>query len=289
LYTYDFNAARASYNVFMRRAPATKERWVRVSRELPVAAGPTRQVKISFSRLDKLSEKQADDLVAMYAGGDALLRPIIGWEIARRLQVVKSTRLALEYLLADTEEERFETFDGLVALSWRAKGNLYLDPADRSILTGGHYLMGKGCKESLYSETRDFIIDSLLEFLLPFADCCGEAIAAGLQDKFRHIPRRVKFLLIDELRRRWSKKNSDVVLGLDFRIGTDDNGNAVYAGQNMPAPSRFKLGSYLGEASTNAQGLTATELNERLLVNREDWIAGLAKPTDFHSGVPRSQ
>jgi len=153
--------------------------------------GPTRQVVIS-EKLRKLDARETADLLASYEDGDTLTKPVLQWEIERRLTEVKSTALAFRYLCPQDDWDAEDAFEGLVSLCFKAKGrHLYATdpPYTRS------------------QATREFIAAHILIILKPYSEMDSSAILrAALCDKFRYIPRLIRLRLIDRIRQVKSAK-----------------------------------------------------------------------------------
>jgi hypothetical protein len=114
-------------------------------------------------------------------------------EIYKRIESNAATRLAVRYLSGDREE----AFDGLVALCWKAKGNLYIQPT----INYGTW------KERIHQCTHDFIEEFVLEHLHPYVGLGEqEILRAGLEDKFRNLGRRLQSRMIDAVRRQTTRK-----------------------------------------------------------------------------------
>lgn len=108
----------------------------------------------------------------------------------------KANEAAVRYLLATTEEERYEAFDHLMGICWKAKGNLYATPA----------VLGR-CEAhwfqwSTFEPTRQLLEELILQYLLDYQDHCTRQEIAQLASigEFRHLPRRVKFKMVDRIR-----------------------------------------------------------------------------------------
>lgn len=194
--------------------------------------GPTRQVRISFDKPQTLDAKGIADLVGMYQNGDSLTKPIIAWEIERRITGVKSTALVFRFLCPRNTEDAKDAFDGLVAVCFRAKGNLFVvDPPD-----------------NLYWATKKFIILQMMAFLEPYTSKQPtDILRAALEGKFQHIPRFIKLRIIDEVRRHSSRQRKTRGLkfaSLDYVIGESD-GIEVTSGDLIPHDVN-QFGSSLG-------------------------------------------
>jgi hypothetical protein len=172
---------------------------VHVSGEPPVSQdGPTREVKISFSRLDKMTAKEAADLVGLLDESDSLTEPVLLWEIWRRLSEVKTTLLAFRFLLPLSADDREDAWRGLMGCSFKAVGTLYA-PA--------------GSKEERRWATAQVIEDVLKKFFAPYSSVEPNVVlAAALAGKFRHIGTHVQHRLIDYIRhykaieRKWKRR-----------------------------------------------------------------------------------
>jgi len=152
-----------------------------------------------------------------------------------------ATLLAFRFLRPADEQDRDDAFDGLVALCWRAKGNLAIfarvwerlpsiaraagdwdgdserlpsiamatgewdgDGSD----TGGKLRLGR----TPYACTREFIEDFVLEYFAPYhGQSEAQILDAALRDKFRYIGHRLKGRMTDEIRRRAALKNQEPV------------------------------------------------------------------------------
>jgi hypothetical protein len=148
--------------------------------------------------------------------------------------------LAFRFLHPADEQDRENAFDGLVALCWKAKGNLYI-PArvwERlpSIARAGEDSPGEvRYGGTLYACTREFIEDFVLEYLERYHGASEEQILdAALANKFRYIGRRLYSRMIDEIRRRKALKNQEPV---PSRFIPDADGNEVVVAAVRPSPS----------------------------------------------------
>ncbi len=227
-----------------------------------------------------LDAASAESLVHFFEDGDGLA-PIMGLEIARRLQAVKSTRLAIEFLFADTDQERSDAFDGLGGVCWKAKRKLYLEPDFQNDPVVSFELKqpyNRLHPETLHSATRRFIGVTVLELLGPFQNRHHrEVIFAGLTGAFRNLPKSVTSSLVDELRRRWADKRHGVMLSLDFKVGEESDGESIYAKDNFKTPEPYKLSSSLSTPVANIRYLDSQELTAAMLAKRQQWIDAIGE------------
>ncbi|HVB56995.1 MAG TPA: hypothetical protein VNE63_11260 [Candidatus Acidoferrales bacterium] len=118
-------------------------------------------------------------------------------EIHRRIKSNLATHLAVRYLTG----ERDDAFDGLVALCWKAKGNLYVPPM----------VSEEAHENSIHQCTREFIEDFVLQYFDPYTGRDeSEILKAALADKFRYIGRRLHSRMIDVIRKRTASKNKEL-------------------------------------------------------------------------------
>jgi len=179
----------------------------------------------------------------MFEEGDALTRPILGWEIERRLTEVKSTCLAVRYLLPRDEADREDAFDGLIAICFRVKRNLFVVDEDSK---NCEFARAGAEGDNLFWATRKFIVEVVCRFLLPYTTKQStEIIKAALEGKFRYIPRIVRLRLIDKVR-AWKRRKKTVwheTLSLSFPMGNEDDdkeefGDGVAFNVDRQGPSR---------------------------------------------------
>jgi hypothetical protein len=146
-----------------------------------------------------------------------------------------ATSLAFRFLHPADEPDRENAFDGLVALCWKAKGNLYI-PArvwERlpSIARAGEDSPGEvRYGGTLYACTREFIEDFVLEYFARYHGASEEQILdAALHDRFRYIGRRLYSRMIDEIQKR--SANHEPVPN---RFIPDADGNEVVVAGDRP-------------------------------------------------------
>lgn len=107
-----------------------------------------------------------------------------------------------------------DAFDHLVAICWRAKGNLYVAPRkeDKELGIG------------LVEATRHWIQEWLVEFLAPYGkQAVSEIVAAANRGEFRYVGRKCKLALIDYLRNK-GREPKAVIFSLDKPLAVDEYG-----------------------------------------------------------------
>lgn len=118
----------------------------------------------------------------------------------KRLTSNVATTLAFRYLHPADEHDRENAFDGLVALCWKARGNLCLLP------TWSEQAQGK----TWLTCTHEFVEDFVLDYFERYQGQTEEQIlAAALNDRFRYLGRRLWSRLRDEIGRRTALKNRE--------------------------------------------------------------------------------
>lgn len=185
-------------------------------------------------------------------------------EMRRRIGSVKSSRLALSYLLAEDDTDRVLALDGLMAICWRAKGNFCIPLNRRGEPFRWHD--GRDRFDNVYWATRRFILDILLEFLAKFRDADeGGVILAALNDKFRYIPRMVQQKIIDRVRKVYHNREPVVnALSLDFKVkGEESDGIIPFASDLMTFDSN-EYSSTLGTVRLEPMVRNLLECTETL-------------------------
>lgn len=166
-------------------------------------------------------------------------------EIRQRVRKIQSTRLAAQYLLARDDMRKLDAFSGLMAVAWRAKGNLFVVPDDQ-----GHLMVGHGPTErsNTFWATREFIQEKILELLAPhYAKDAKSVLRAALSDEFRYIPRLVRLRLIDRVRRHMRCRQPGVILSLNFAF--EDGEGKTEFGDYIP----FDLGLHGSTLDTSGK------------------------------------
>jgi hypothetical protein len=130
-----------------------------------------------------------------------------GRELPRKLN--KTSQAAVAWLTS----KDLDAFDHLVAICFRAKGNLFI-PA-------------RG--ETLVDSTRKWICDFLLDFLFPYHHATyAEIEEAAERGAFWHIARLCRLRMLDEIRKRTAlERKPPPTLSLDQPIGSDEEGNEL--------------------------------------------------------------
>lgn len=183
------------------------------------------------------------------------LQPLDG-EIKSGIRRTKSTRLAVEYLLGN-EREKIAALDGLIALCWNAKGNLFVVPERPSEPL--RWFDGRRYLDNRYWATRRFILDALLEILAPYSEGDEQAVLqAALQDKFRYVPRRVRLRMVDHVRETCRRLDpAKNALSMDSPVRSDaDEGIIPTVGEFIP----FDFNEYCSTLGDLKPGL----LSERI-------------------------
>lgn len=122
--------------------------------------------------------------------------------------------IARDYLRAKTEDKREEYLDRMIAYCFRASGNLYI-PIDGPNV-------GED-RTTLFQEKRYFIMFEILEFLDRYTGCCTprEIEQLACIGEFRYLARRVKFRMIDHIRKWYRQRQPRVEFSLDFMLSED--------------------------------------------------------------------
>jgi hypothetical protein len=178
-------------------------------------------------------------------------------EIERRIQSNTATSLAVRYLLSTSEEDKADAFDGLVALCWKAKGNLFIGRTPSELAQG---MTAHEC-------TREFIVNFVLEYLKAHVGKPQPAIyAAALTDKFQYIGAACRNGMIDAIRKRTAPKNAepqqwsldDIVADV---VAADDGGNEPITHGDSYFSTAPGLGCSLNTADTTYHKVTTAQPN----------------------------
>jgi len=99
----------------------------------------------------------------------------------------KVNTLAFRYLWPTDAADEDDAWEGLLGCCWRAKGNLYIMPAENG---------------SVLIETRGFIEDELADYLSRFKRMAKRKIATmALADEFRYVARTIRNRMADHVRK----------------------------------------------------------------------------------------
>jgi len=237
-----------------------------------VKAGPAREIVVS-NQPGPLNEKQAEDLLGWYENADGF-RPLVGWEISRRLSQVKATPVSLDFLLSVTDDDRYAALSDMTGLCWTAKGNLYIDPTTES----RSKVVRRSCEneswevpklETKTTATREAVQLAILQTLRPFYDKSRrELLLAALLDRFRNVPNAVRNRLLDEVDRlsRVRKRNRRFD---DIQV-LDEDGHVVDR-EEIAANEPFEPSSSLGSRVAMARRLSIAELRSKILGDERLW------------------
>jgi hypothetical protein len=164
----------------------------------------------------------------------------------------------VEYLTTGSED----AFDHLVAICFKAKGNLFIPP-DR------YDLLSEEPDDTLFLSTRRWIQEFLLERLAPYQYATAPEIEdAARRDIFRYLGRTCRLAIIDEVRRRTTKKQADLrasgrILSSNYETDYREDEFADFIGQEPEDAMRSPLGK--------RPSLTELELASVLSENRREF------------------
>src|SRR6266481_5683446 len=114
-----------------------------------------------------------------------------------------ATTLAFRFLHPADDRDRDNAFDGLVALCWKARGNLCIFPTWSEKAQG----------QTVLTSTHEFIEDFVFNYFARYQGQTQQTVlSAALQDKFRYIGHKLQGAMVDEIRRRTALKNKEPYL-----------------------------------------------------------------------------
>lgn len=201
---------------------------------------------------------------------DQTLKRTARKEINRRISLNKSTSLVVRMFLPKSIRDADDAFQGLCRTCFVALGNLYFSPR-----------RGDGLAENKFDATRDFIESAIPGVLRPyFGKTEKQILAAALTDKFRHVPRAVKFDAIDALRSFYrSLENEPEFIDLSYVLGNDEASHPLTFEDILARPEgKEDNSSLLSAPSAKARHKSDKEIMEHFTTDRARWIALLGEP-----------
>ena len=175
----------------------------------------------------------------------------------------KANEAAARYLLATNEEDKYEAFNHLMGICWKAKGNLYATPA---LLD---FQQSHWDAWSTFEPTRQLLEELILQYLLDYQEHCTRREIAQLASigEFRHLPRMIRFKMVDKIRQYYrlrgeGRRRKPVEFSLNFVLNEGSDSSPVEFHEIIPS----------GDSSYLCDHIPAQVIIEMVEESREEFV-----------------